>query len=171
MNILIIRHAPAGNSEQWLSQGKKDSLRPLTPEGREKMQKTAAGLKSQLDGIDLIVSSPYVRCRQTVEILALAFPEAKKIEWAALRPGGGFKDIPAKLAALNDVASVALVGHEPTLSLLGSHLLSGRQGAFIRLRKGGCALLEAPVPVRPGRAVLQWLLQSKQLRKLGKKAD
>lgn len=65
--LVVIRHAEAGDRTRW---HQDDRLRPLTGEG----VRQAEGLVEMLSAIDLseIRSSPYVRCRQTVEPLALA---------------------------------------------------------------------------------------------------
>ena len=57
-----MRHAHAGDRERWRGD---DRSRPLT----EKGQAQARGLARHLDGepIDQVMSSPYVRCIQTVE--------------------------------------------------------------------------------------------------------
>ena len=64
MKLYVIRHAKAGNREKWFED---QDLRPLTKAGR----KQAAALVKPLaaHGITKIVSSPAVRCRQTVEPL------------------------------------------------------------------------------------------------------
>jgi phosphohistidine phosphatase SixA len=67
MSILLLRHAWAGDSEKWEGD---DRVRPVDERGR----KQSEGLVDALAGfaIDRIVSSPYVRCTQTVEPLAEA---------------------------------------------------------------------------------------------------
>jgi phosphohistidine phosphatase SixA len=67
VTILLIRHANAGHSDEWIGD---DRLRPVDERGREQ----AAKLVDALAGfsIDRIVSSPYTRCVQTVEPLAEA---------------------------------------------------------------------------------------------------
>ncbi len=64
MKLYVIRHAKAGNREKW--NGEQD-LRPLTKPGRRQ----AAALVDPLSKLSVtkIVSSPAVRCRQTVEPL------------------------------------------------------------------------------------------------------
>jgi len=44
VRILVVRHGPAGDREEWERTGKDDSLRPLTPKGRKEVRKAAAGL-------------------------------------------------------------------------------------------------------------------------------
>lgn len=63
--VWVVRHAAAGDRDDW--QG-EDLLRPLTSKGRRQADAIAAGLAGH--GIDAIYSSPFVRCRQTVEPLA-----------------------------------------------------------------------------------------------------
>ena len=65
--MLVIRHASAGDSEEWEGD---DRLRPLDAKGFAQ----AASLVELLDGYEIsrIVSSPALRCVQTVEPLAHA---------------------------------------------------------------------------------------------------
>jgi 8-oxo-dGTP diphosphatase len=67
MSFLLVRHASAGKRKQWSGD---DRLRPLDEQGREQAARLPAALSEFR--IDRICSSPYVRCRQTVEPLALA---------------------------------------------------------------------------------------------------
>ena len=65
MPLLLVRHASALRRHDWSS---PDFRRPLTPKGYAQ----AAALADQLAGYDVrrILSSPYVRCVETVEPLA-----------------------------------------------------------------------------------------------------
>jgi 8-oxo-dGTP diphosphatase len=65
VTIYLVRHGKAGDRSHWDG---PDDLRPLSKPGRRQ----AEGLVEQLDGapIEHIVSSPFVRCRQSVEPLA-----------------------------------------------------------------------------------------------------
>jgi phosphohistidine phosphatase SixA len=65
MAIYVVRHAKAGDRAEWEGD---DRLRPLTKSGRRQAEELAAWLKKE--PIDAILSSPYVRCVQTVEPLA-----------------------------------------------------------------------------------------------------
>jgi len=77
MNIYIIRHAIA--VEEGTPGYESDSERPLTDKGRKKMRQIARGLRNIGVEFDLILSSPYVRARETAEILAQVFKVKKKI--------------------------------------------------------------------------------------------
>jgi phosphohistidine phosphatase SixA len=64
--LLLVRHGSAGSRSRWQQD---DRLRPLDKRGRRQ----AEGLVDALSGypIDRIVTSPYARCVQTVQPLAL----------------------------------------------------------------------------------------------------
>jgi phosphohistidine phosphatase SixA len=66
VNVYLVRHAKAGDREAWTE---PDELRPLTKKGRRQ----AEALVGSFRGLELarVVSSPYVRCVQTVRPLAL----------------------------------------------------------------------------------------------------
>jgi len=63
--LLVVRHADAGDKRSWTG---PDRLRPLSPSGRRQ----AEGLLVRLEDypVDRILSSPTLRCYQTVEPLA-----------------------------------------------------------------------------------------------------
>ncbi len=63
--LYLVRHAKAGSRQDWIGD---DRERPLTPAG----QRQAASLRDRLASLctGLIISSPYVRCVQTVQPLA-----------------------------------------------------------------------------------------------------
>jgi broad specificity phosphatase PhoE len=65
--VHVVRHAKAKNRDEWTD---PDELRPLTKRGRRQ----AAGLAERLreERLGRLVSSPYLRCVQTLEELARA---------------------------------------------------------------------------------------------------
>jgi len=63
--VFLIRHAKAGNRDRWEG---PDELRPLTGSGRRQAQAIAAELAGT--GVAALVSSPYVRCVETLGPLA-----------------------------------------------------------------------------------------------------
>lgn len=63
--VWLIRHAAAGDRSSWADD---DRLRPLTKKGRNQAAAIAAALAEH--DIDAVYSSPYVRCRETVQPLA-----------------------------------------------------------------------------------------------------
>lgn len=65
MPIHVIRHAHAGSRRKWAGD---DAARPLSERGRSQAQAIARDLSGA--GLDLLLSSRYVRCLQTMEPLA-----------------------------------------------------------------------------------------------------
>ncbi|MET0275894.1 MAG: histidine phosphatase family protein, partial [Acidimicrobiia bacterium] len=67
MTIYLVRHAKAGSRRNWATD---DTLRPLSKPGRRQADAIASGLAGV--SVSRLVSSPFVRCVQTVEPLAAA---------------------------------------------------------------------------------------------------
>jgi len=65
VTVYLVRHAKAGRRKAWADD---DELRPLSKAGKAQARALAKRLAG--DGITRVLSSPYVRCRQTVEPLA-----------------------------------------------------------------------------------------------------
>ena len=68
MKVYLVRHAIAHerNRTRW----PKDAARPLTAAGKQKFRKTARGLARLLPKSALLLTSPFVRARDTALILA-----------------------------------------------------------------------------------------------------
>jgi phosphohistidine phosphatase SixA len=65
MTIYLVRHAKAGSRRDWTAD---DDLRPLSPTGHRQAVRIADALVDV--GATRVVSSPFVRCRQTLDPLA-----------------------------------------------------------------------------------------------------
>jgi phosphohistidine phosphatase SixA len=108
---VLVRHASAGDSSAWVGD---DTLRPLDERGRRQ----AAGLLDLLSEheVDRIVSSPYLRCLQTVEPLARA--TGLEIEHDAALGADRLDDVPTVLKRLQ--GENAVVCTHGDLSWLGA---------------------------------------------------
>lgn len=167
MNLYIIRHAIA--VESGTPGYEDDSQRPLTEAGRKKMKKIAKGLRQMDVELDAILSSPYVRARDTAKILADEFKMKNRIAYSDnLIPPGNFEKLIEEIREKHDVDNLALVGHEPMLSSLVSWLTTGNSGMNIVLKKGGVAYLVTDNLYEDHRATLMWLLSPSTLAKLSK---
>ena len=133
MSVFLVRHAKAGDRDKW---GPRDDLRPISPRG----QVQAEALVDQLAdcSIERVLSSPYLRCTQTVAPLAAARGLAVE-PTDDLAEGEG----PAGLALVRRLLA------EPTYSVLCTHGdvveevldgLSVERGDFTR--KGATWVLE-----------------------------
>jgi phosphohistidine phosphatase len=167
MQLLIVRHAPALDREEFAHSGQSDDLRPLTGKGKDKMINNIKGLNKILPQIDSIATSPLIRAQQTAGLLASVYPAAIRETLSALAPGISESKVLAYLQKQAKTAqTIALVGHEPDLGELATWLLSGHTGTWMPLKKGAACLLEFPGEVKAGEAELCWMLRPRQLRQL-----
>ncbi len=77
MRLLVVRHAIAEDREAFARSHKDDSTRPLTPDGRRKMERAALGLKELVPELDVLAASPYKRAIETAEIIANGCPTSR----------------------------------------------------------------------------------------------
>ena len=168
MKLLVVRHAVAEERELFAATGGSEDLRPLTVRGRERMEEGARGLARIVKRVTVLATSPFTRAEQTAAILSASFEGIEPEALDALRPDGNYRTLSDWLRGLARNDTVAIVGHEPHLSGFICYMLTGREGTFLDLKKGGACLLELSEPVRPGAAVLKWALAPNQLRKIGR---
>lgn len=167
MNLYIVRHAIA--VARGTAGYDDDSERPLTDAGRKRMKKIVQGLRELDIELDAIVTSPYVRARNTAIILAKEFNIKDKVALSEnLVPPGNFENLISEIREKYDVENLALVGHEPMLSSLISWLTTGNTAMKVVLKKGGVAYLFAENLYEDGRAALQWLLTPALMVELSK---
>ncbi len=159
-----MRHGIAEDGDESLD----DFLRPLSPEGRKKTARAAAGLTKLVPRVDVIACSPKLRARQTAELARNAWGEAAPplTEWPELLEIFDFAPLHGKLRALGG-QTVLLVGHEPNLSLLASWLLADDIGAFGWNWKRA-SVLAIELNFEGGESRVQWFLPPRALRALGK---
>ena len=165
MKLLLIRHAIAEESEDFAKTGRDDRLRPLTDEGRKKMKQAAKGLQEIVPEIDLLATSPLTRAAQTGAILDSVYGGLSEVEIEELSPEATPGDF-LRWLRKQKADTLAAVGHEPSLSLILSWLLTGTERRIFAFRKGGACLLEFPDEVGAGTATLLWALTPAQLRDL-----
>jgi phosphohistidine phosphatase len=162
MELLIVRHAIAFERDRcrW----RDDSARPLSPAGRRRARKAAAGLKEFSESPDRLLTSPLIRARQTAQILTdvAGWPQAE--EAPELAPGAPAL---AVLTLLGKERSklVAVVGHQPGLGQLLTACLLGDGGSLpIEMKKNAVACVSFEGSPRAGHAALKWLATPRMLR-------
>jgi phosphohistidine phosphatase len=171
MELLLIRHAVAEEREEFAATGLSDDLRPLSSEGRRKMERGARGLAAQVAALDLVAVSPLVRARQTAEIVAAAFGGPPLVETASLAPDADPRRFLSWLARRRGAQRVAAVGHLPHLARLAALCLGGGDGErpALEVKKGSAILLALGARPAAGRAVLVWSLAPAHLRRLAER--
>jgi phosphohistidine phosphatase len=161
MRLLVVRHAiavPHGTP------GVADQDRPLTPEGEAKFQEAARGLSRILDAPDALLTSPWLRARQTAAIAADAW-DAPQPKLTPALASGSFDEQARVLDEFPKDATVAIFGHEPWVSELLARLLGTRASDRLTFKKGGAALVEVPGRLAEGGSLV-FYLPPKLLRKL-----
>lgn len=163
MELYVLRHAVA--IERGTRGYEDDSKRPLTDKGARKMKRIARGMFTLDPSLDVILSSPFLRAKQTAEIVAAYLDAWEKLAFTPhLKVGGN----PEKLIqSINEQygsdAGIMLVGHEPYLSSLISMLIAGRTDAAIAMKKGGLCKLGVSKLCYGQCASLEWLVTPRQL--------
>lgn len=159
MELYFLRHGIAVEAEEFKG---PDSERPLTLEGRRKMIEEIQGMKALGISFDALLSSPWLRAKQTAELVKKHLPFEKDLEIEPLLiPGSPFEKLLKKLAE-RSVKSALLVGHEPSLSFWIQSLLEMEQS--LRLKKGG--LCHLSLEERGGVELLAlWTPKSLRLKK------
>jgi phosphohistidine phosphatase len=163
IHLYLVRHAIADErGPKWPD----DTKRPLTTEGRIRMETQVAGLEALGVEIEEVLTSPLVRTRQTAEILVQGLSSRPKLsELAALAPGHNAKEMLNALKSYSKRTRLALVGHEPGIGDLSAALIGTRNP--ITFKKGGVALVKVDrLPPEPGSGALCWFLSPKILRQL-----
>lgn len=115
MTIYVVRHAKAGDRSRWEG---PDALRPLSGKGRRQADRLATLLSGE--GVRRVLSSPALRCRQTVEPLATRLALDVEV-FEGLAEGGALVDTLRLLEKVSDAPSV-LCSHGDVIGALVEHL-------------------------------------------------
>lgn len=160
--VYLVRH---GLAEARGPSYPDDAKRPLTQEGRDRLHEVGRGLVALGVTVEAVLTSPFVRARQTAEILAAAWPKAPVVtDLGSLAVGGAIADVCAALATRGASHDVALVGHMPGLGDLASELLGTAQP--IDFKKGAVLCLQLERTPSRGAATLRWLATPRMLRRI-----
>ena len=162
MELWLLRHAEA---EEHAASG-RDEDRRLTEAGLEQAEAAGRGIAAVSSGIRLVLTSPYLRARQTAEAAAraLGIPSARPIR--ALEPERDPEQILSEIEEESEEA-ILLVGHAPLLGHLLGRLVSGGPDADIPLSKASAAWVSLGASLRRGR--LRALLPEPILEGLARK--
>lgn len=154
MEIYLLRHGIAEDAPA----GKRDADRALTPDGRKKLR--AVLKRAQAAGVEpeVILTSPYVRARQTAELAqAVLRPGALIAETRALTPMARPEDAWDEIRIYGDRAQVLCASHEPLCGVLAGYLL--RSPALeIDFKKGALMRIDVESAAPRPRGVLRWML-------------
>jgi len=148
--LYIVRHAWAEDPGPDLD----DHARPLTKKGRKRFERFVRQLQDFGLKVDLVVTSPLVRTRETAEIMVAVLGNPRLEIHDALAPASDWQSI-VEWTTEEDAARVAWVGHAPCVGRLVA-LSIGDGSAAIRMQKGAVASIRLDDGLgQPGE--LQWL--------------
>jgi phosphohistidine phosphatase len=160
--LYLIRH---GVAEQRGEEWPDDAKRPLTEDGVARLRRSARALARMGIVFDVMVASPFVRTRQTAEVIAAGLdPHPHVTTMESLAPGGSIAAVLADLDKHAKRQRIALVGHEPGIGELAARLIGTRHP--IPFKKGAiCRVdVEGLPPAGPGD--LRWFFTPKFLRSI-----
>ena len=166
MRLYIVRHAiavPHGTP------GVAEDDRPLTKDGIRKMNEAARGLRALGCIPDVILTSPLPRAKQTADILVQFLGKQIPLRlFDALAPSGTHSDVYKEMRRHQEVGSLMLVGHQPSLGEIAGEIAWGSPEHYVELKKGGaCAInVDAQTPIPRG--TLLWLVTPSILRTIEK---
>jgi len=160
MFIYIIRHAYA--YQHGDSRWPDDSKRPLEAEGAARFKRGVKQLAKRGFQPEVIATSPYLRCRETADIVAAhAGGKPDVVELAALTPGGDFEEL-VEWSRTQEADSIAWVGHAPDVNRLAAALVADGD-ANIRLSKGAVVAVRIHGELTEASGELHWLVTLKML--------
>jgi phosphohistidine phosphatase len=164
LELFILRHGDAGRS---ISPSSRDSERPLTQVGRERIESVAGSLIESEVEFCKVLTSPLRRARETAEIVAKAMDISELVEKVNyLKPEGNKEELFRVLARIKPDDSVLIVGHSPYLNTLIGDIIAGNPNSHIALKKGGMAKVEVKGFSPRISGELKWLLTPRQLRRM-----
>jgi phosphohistidine phosphatase len=152
MEIYLVRHGEY--VDLGSSTFEEDSRNPLSDAGIAKLQRQAQTLAAWQLPIDQIVTSPFVRSRQTADILADSLNVAVTEHTALTRTYFNVDALRQIVAAYPQSQHLMLVGHESDLSAVAAAVIGGGN---LDLARGGIIRITLD-SVDPPQGKLVWLL-------------
>src|SRR5262249_47316385 len=135
-----------------------DADRALTEQGHTQAHALVPALRGRVARLDVVLTSPLLRARQTAEDLLENWPDPKPElrQCEELAPDAKASKLARVLRKLRK-DWVALVGHQPDLS---AHItwLIGSKKAQLDMAKAGIARITCAEPPDKGTGTLLWLI-------------
>ncbi len=156
MELYLMQHGKALPESE-------DPVRPLSPEGREEIRRSAKALAKMGLKFDLILSSTKTRAKETAEIVAeeTGYPMEKIKEYAEFKPLGPPEEAIKILKDHAGAQKVFVAGHLPSLAEIASYLLGGEKKVRVHFEFGGLCRIDTDLT--PGEGEIVYLLLPEQL--------
>ncbi len=148
MEVFVLRHGEAAPSRG------RDRDRELTPRGREQVAANIQLSLADLDRVQALWVSPYIRAQQTAVIAHQYFPKASLRTTELLEPGADICRLCQSLEAAEE-SSVMLVSHQPLVGTL-VNWLCGFPGGHHNMSTASLACIDAEI-LASDLGELRWL--------------
>ncbi len=159
MLIHLIQHGACLSKEL-------DPNQPLSPIGREQVEKSAMAARILGLRFELVVASPKLRSLQTAKIMSehTGYPTSRIVETEAVKamaPASVTLDFIQEYQGLD---SILIAGHLPSLGALASQILIQDPDLEINIENSGLMQLDVLSPKTKGK--LNWYLTPTQLSEI-----
>ena len=166
MDLFVLRHGEAGKT---IPSGSSDSKRPLIVTGEKEIVIISKALRKMGVRLDVILTSPLKRARQTADIVAKEFKAQNKLrQMRELSPEGDKKALYQNLSSLKEGTTILLVGHSPYLSEMVSEIVSNDSSVRLGLKKGGIVRIRVTATAPKLKGELKWLISPRLSRLISK---
>lgn len=140
-----------------------NSNQPLSPVGREQVEKSARAAAILGLRFELVAASSKVRSIQTAEIMArqAGYPVDRIVVTDAVKAMAPTTETLKFIREYTGLDSILIAGHQPSIGLLASAILSPGHPVEVRVENGGLMQLNLE-PGKPA-GTLNWALTPTQL--------
>ena len=157
MQIHLLRHGIADD----VIPGQSDADRALTSEGVKKLREILKRARTAGVAPTLIVTSPYVRARQTAELAAEILGYSEELSTSVkLIPMASPVETWSEVRTLRQEPSILLVGHEPHMGSFTGYLL-GAPELRVDFKKGAMVRIDVMELGVQARGILKWMMSPK----------
>jgi phosphohistidine phosphatase len=157
MEIYLLRHGIADDGKP----GRPDSARELTDEGRRKTADVLKLARKAGARPSLILSSPYVRARQTAQIAAVELAyEGHILPVDSLVPHSSPENVWKDIRDHGHEEAILLAGHEPLLGSMVAYLLNS-PALRVEMKKAALVRIDLESLRAAPHGVLRWMLVPK----------
>lgn len=158
MNLILVRHGEAHDSDPQQSWGMDDCARPLSPKGEKQAESAAKALSKIFGKVDQAVSSKLKRAIDTASFFSRHFAIEAPLSFAEFAPEGDPEKQVAKLTDFDPDSTLVVVGHQPSISALASFLLCGRPILGVEFQTSTICVISFSAAPKAGKGVLKALI-------------
>lgn len=134
MKIYLLRHGEAIPNSDF---HQDDHLRPLSKHGKKAIKETAKSIAQNIGDVEYLLSSPFLRARQTMELVRAELkhhPEYMELD--LITPNNrDFKHLLGYLKSLK-TKSILYAGHEPQIAGFIRYLISDHEEINLHIGTG-----------------------------------